>query len=205
MFAAFLALMFTPLFSKRVLQEEEWGPLPYALFMSVITILVISITRDNPGNDIEVLFIGYGVLGSGLLLLMFYRLQAAMKRYDQQTRRTAFALHIHGTVFGRHFDGFNRGAKILLAVHSAAFVVFLAVMQGSANNLITLSGMGLLLAGLAYWMLMIIEIRIKHPVDLRRREFGIGEVVVTTLAHIGTWGSLFCFIAAVSAIIYRFG
>jgi hypothetical protein len=124
-----------------------------------------------------------------------------MSEYDAKAKLGAF---------GEHFQAFNRLAKLLITGHGIGLAGCLAVLKESSPQLnvgtfIWLFGCGLLLAGLYFFMLTITEVEVRQRIISQGGSAGLRGQVIALLAHIGMWGSIAAFVAAIGLALYRFG
>jgi ascorbate-specific PTS system EIIC-type component UlaA len=133
-----------------------------------------------------------------------------MSAYDSRTKLEALR---------DQFETFGKGANYLLVGHGAGFLGCLSVFkdhsevpqqfQAILGQLILLFGCGLLLSSLFWVFAMTIKIRVTQAIIAQEkpsRSF-VGWLLnrsIELLAHVGMWGSLAAFVAAIILIMTRF-
>jgi hypothetical protein len=128
--------------------------------------------------------------------------EGAMSEYDAKTKLGAF---------GEHFQAFKAFAKVLLGGHGLGLAGSIAVLKEKSPELnvgvfIWLFGVGLLLAGLYFFMLTITEVEVRQRIiNQGMGKSGWRGRIMQVATHISMWGSIAAFVWAIALGIYRFG
>jgi hypothetical protein len=118
-----------------------------------------------------------------------------------------------------HFETLSKGGSYLLIAHSAGLVGCLSVVKDhpeklpaqlqGIGQLILLFGSGLLLGVLFWGMSMAIKISVTQSIISQQRPSKswvcwLYRRLIGVIAHVGLWGSLAAFVAAIILIMSRF-